>query len=134
MTPNGILQIIVYFAIILMLAKPMGVYMATAFEGRRTLPASDSPASEVLTYKLTGVDETAEQRWTQYAFALIAFSAFSFLFVYFLQRLQGLLPFNPQGFGAPNVPSGSGIQYGCQFRHEHELASVQRRVYLKLLR
>lgn len=50
-----------------------------------------------------GIDERTEQRWTQYAASLLAFSIFSFLFVYVLQRLQGILPLNPQGFGAKQV-------------------------------
>ena len=53
-----------------------------------------------MVYKLVGVNEATEQRWTQYTAALLAFSIFGFLFVYLLQRLQGILPLNPQGFGA----------------------------------
>jgi K+-transporting ATPase ATPase A chain len=109
------LLVAIYFAIILMLAKPMGVYMATVFEGRRTFLHPIFRPVEALTYKLTGVDETAEQRWTHYTFALIAFSAFSFLFVYVLQRLQGLSPFNPQGFRATNVPPDLAFNTAVSF-------------------
>ncbi|MGH9354478.1 MAG: potassium-transporting ATPase subunit KdpA, partial [Terriglobia bacterium] len=56
---------------------------------------------------LCGVREDAEQRWTQYAASLIAFSLVSFLFVYALQRFQGILPLNPMGFGTRHAPSGS---------------------------
>lgn len=115
MTPNGMLLIAVYFAVVLMLAKPMGVHMANVFEGRRTFLHPIFRPLEVLTYKLTGVDETAEQRWTHYTFALIAFSAFSFLFVYFLQRLQGLSPFNPQEFAATNVPPDLAFNTAVSF-------------------
>ena len=115
MTPNGLLQIIAYFVIILILAKPMGTYMAKLFEGRRTLLHPILRPVEALTYKLTGVDEAAEQRWTQYTFALIAFSAFSFLFVYLLQRLQGLSPLNPQGFNATNVPPDLAFNTAVSF-------------------
>src|SRR5665213_1840524 len=100
MTTNGVLQIVVYFLIVLALAKPMGTFMAKLFEGKRTFLHRVFRPLETLTYKLIGVNEETEQRWTQYTAALLAFSIFSFLFVYLLQRLQGVLPLNPQGFGA----------------------------------
>jgi potassium-transporting ATPase potassium-binding subunit len=100
MTPNGFLQIAVYFLIILAMAKPMGVFMAKLFEGRRTFLHPVLRRVETVVYKVVGVNEATEQRWTQYTASLLAFSIFSFLFVYLLQRLQGILPLNPQGFGA----------------------------------
>ncbi len=99
MTPNGLLQIAVYFLLILAVAKPMGIFMARLFEGHKTFLHRILRSVEVLIYKLVGVNEATEQRWTQYTAALLAFSIFSFLFVYALQRLQGVLPLNPQGFG-----------------------------------
>jgi len=103
MTTNGVLQITVYFAMILALTKPLGIFMAQLFDGRRTFLHPVVRPLEVWTYKLVGIDERTEQRWTQYAASLLAFSIFSFLFVYLLQRLQGILPLNPQGFGARQV-------------------------------
>ena len=103
MTPNGILQIVVYFLIILALTKPIGVFMARLFEGKRTFAHPVLRPLEVLTYKMAGIKEETEQRWTTYTASLLAFSVVSFLFVYLLQRLQGILPFNPQGFNASNV-------------------------------
>lgn len=103
MTPNGWLQIIVYFLIILALAKPMGLFMARLFEGKRTFLHPPLRPIEILTYKLVGINETTEQRWTQYTASLLTFSIFSFLFVYLLQRLEGILPLNPQGFGTAQV-------------------------------
>jgi K+-transporting ATPase ATPase A chain len=103
MTANGVLQITIYFLIILALTKPMGVFMAALFEGKRTFLHPMLRRVETTIYKLVGVNETTEQRWTQYAAALLAFSIFSFLFVYTLQRLQGVLPLNPQRFGASLV-------------------------------
>lgn len=100
MTANGWLQIGVYFLIILAIAKPMGIFMARLFEGRRTFLHPVLRPFERLIYKLLGINEATEQRWTQYTAALLAFSIFSFLFVYLLQRLQGILPLNPQHFGA----------------------------------
>ncbi|MBV8833514.1 MAG: potassium-transporting ATPase subunit KdpA [Acidobacteriaceae bacterium] len=103
MTPNGWLQITAYFLIILVVTKPMGLYMARLFEGKKTFMHPVLRPLEVMFHKLVGVKETAEQRWTQYTASLLAFSIFSFLFVYLLQRLQGILPLNPQGFGSAQV-------------------------------
>jgi K+-transporting ATPase ATPase A chain len=102
-TSNGVLQIVVFFLIILALAKPMGVFMARLFEGKRTFLHPILRPLEVASYKIIGIREDAEQRWTQYAASLIAFSILSFAFVYLLQRLQGILPLNPQGFNGTNV-------------------------------
>ncbi len=103
MTQNGILQILVFFLLILALAKPIGTFMARLFEGQRTFLHPLLRPVETLIYKLVGVNESTEQRWTQYTAALLAFSVFCFLFVYLLQRLQGALPFNPQGFNQTQV-------------------------------
>jgi len=103
MTNVGVLQIAVFFALILIFTKPLGAYMANVFEGRRTFLHPALRWLEVLTYKLIGVREDVEQRWTTYTASLLSFSLFGFLLVYLLQRLQGFLPFNPQHFGAGNV-------------------------------
>ncbi len=103
MTQNGVLQIAIYFLIILAVTKPMGVFMAKLFEGRKTFLHPVLRPLERLIYRLIGIDETTEQRWTQYTAALLAFSIFSFLFVFLLQRLQGILPLNPQGFATGQV-------------------------------
>jgi K+-transporting ATPase ATPase A chain len=103
MTPNGVLQIGAFFAVILVVAKPMGIFLANLFEGKRTFLHPILPPIESLTYKLIGVNESTEQRWTQYSAAVLAFSVFSFLTVYLLQRLQGVLPFNPQGLAGKLV-------------------------------
>ena len=103
MTSAGVLQIAVFLALILVCVKPLGAYMARIFEGQRTFMHPLLRWMEVLTYKLIGVREDAEQRWTTYMAAVFSFSIFAFLFTYALQRLQGLLPFNPQHFGAGQV-------------------------------
>jgi K+-transporting ATPase ATPase A chain len=103
MTSAGVLQIAIFFALILISAKPLGAFMARVFEGRRTFLHPLLRWLEVLTYKAAGVREDVEQRWTQYAASLLSFSIFGFVLVYLLQRLQGLLPFNPQHFGQGNV-------------------------------
>src|SRR5271154_1930918 len=101
MTPIGLLQIFVYFLLILAITKPMGIYMTRLYAGEKTFLHPVLRWLEVGVYRVCGVREDDEQRWTQYSFSLIAFSLMSFLFVYVIQRAQGHLPFNPQNFGTP---------------------------------
>ncbi len=103
MTPYGIFQIALYFALILLLTKPMGIFLAKVYAGERTFLHRVLRPIENLIYRLTGVRESEEQRWTQYAASLIAFSLTSFLFAYALERLQGWLPLNPQHWNASAV-------------------------------
>ncbi len=107
MTVSGVIYILVFFLILLALTKPLGVYMAHVFEGERTFLHPILRPLERLTYRLCGIREEAEQRWTQYAASILAFSLVSFLFVYAIQRLQGFLPINPTGFSTGHPPSNS---------------------------
>jgi K+-transporting ATPase ATPase A chain len=107
MTPNGVFQIAVFFLVLLAITKPLGLYMAKVFAGERTFMHRVLRPLERLCYAACGVDEAVEQRWTQYAGSLLAFSIFSFLILYLLQRLQGWLPLNPMGFGTAHAPSGA---------------------------
>ncbi len=103
MTAAGIVQIVLYFVIIALLTKPVGSFLANLYEGKRTFLHPVLRWLEVLVYRFCGIQEQNEQRWTHYSVALLAFSFISFLFVYLIQRLQGLLPWNPAHFGAANV-------------------------------
>jgi potassium-transporting ATPase potassium-binding subunit len=103
MTAAGLLQIAIYYAAILLIAKPLGSYMAAVFEGRRTFAHPALRWLERLTYRAAGIREDVEQRWTQYTASLLGFSAAGFVFVYAMQRAQGWLPLNPQRFTASNV-------------------------------
>ena len=107
MTANGFLQIAVFFVLILAFAKPMGAYMTKVFAGERTFLHPVLRPVEKLCYILCGVKENTDQRWTQYAGSLLAFSVFSFFILYVLQRLQGVLPLNPMGFGTAHAPMGA---------------------------
>jgi len=107
MTANGVLQIAVFFVLICAFAKPMGAFMAKVFAGERTFLHPVLRPVEKLCYTLCGVKENTDQRWTQYAGSLLAFSVFSFLILYLLQRFQGVLPFNPMGFSTAHAPSGA---------------------------
>jgi len=99
MTGLGVLQIVIFFALILICVKPLGAYMARVFEGQRTFMHPVLRWLEVLTYRVSGIREDVEQRWTTYAASLLAFSIFGFLLMYLIQRAQSFLPFNPQHFG-----------------------------------
>src|SRR5262245_28908900 len=115
MTSIGVLQIAVFFALVLLCVKPLGAYMAKVFEGQRTFLHPVLRWLEVLTYKAAGIREDVEQRWTQYAASLLSFSIFGFLLTYLLQRAQGLLPFNPQHFGAGQVPPDLAFNTATSF-------------------
>ncbi len=104
MTMQGFVYIAVFFLVLLALTKPLGIFMAQVFEGRRTFLHPILRPLETLVYKFCGIRETSEQRWTQYSGSMIAFSLVSFLFVYAIQRLQGLLPLNPMHFSTSQAP------------------------------
>ena len=99
MTANGWFQIAVFIALVLAVTKPLGIFMARVFTLERTFLDPVLRPLERLIYKLTGVDERHEMRWTEYAVSMLLFSLVSMLVLYAMQRLQGYLPFNPQRFG-----------------------------------
>ncbi len=100
MTANGYLQLVLYVVVLLVLAKPLGSYMARIFEGQPAMLNTVGGPLERLLYRVCGVDPGKEMRWTQYALAMLAFNLLGVLAVYGLQRLQVYLPLNPQGLGA----------------------------------
>src|SRR5215510_6163441 len=110
MTANGWLQILIYIAIIIALAKPVGLFMTHVFDGERTFLHPVLRPIERLLYRLTGVDEKKEMHWTEYAVAMLLFSVVSLVLLYLIQRLQGYLPFNPQKL--PGVDSGTSATSG----------------------
>jgi K+-transporting ATPase ATPase A chain len=114
-TSIGVLQIAIFLGLILVCAKPLGAYMARVFEGQRTFMHPVLRWLEVLTYKVIGVKEEVEQRWTHYTAALLSFSIFGFLLTYLIQRAQGFLPFNPQHFNASNVPPDLAFNTATSF-------------------
>src|ERR1700675_3443154 len=100
MTVNGWLQIIVYLALILAVTKPVGVFLARVFSRERTFLDPVLRPVERLLYRLTLVDEEHEMRWTEYAFSMLLFSGVSMLVLYLIERVQQILPLNPQKFAA----------------------------------
>jgi K+-transporting ATPase ATPase A chain len=93
------LQIALYVAVLIALTKPMGAYMAKVFQGERTWMHRPLRPIETAIYRLCGIDESAEQHWTRYAGALLAFSVVGILLTYLILRIQQWLPLNPAGFG-----------------------------------
>src|SRR5271168_574868 len=100
MTSNGWLQIAAFLALILAITKPLGVFMTKVFGGERTFLDPVAKPIERLLYRVTGVDEKHEMRWTEYAASMLLFSGISMLVLYLIERLQHFLPLNPQRFAA----------------------------------
>jgi len=97
MTFNGWLQILIYIGILLVLVKPLGGYMTRVFTGERTFLSYVLGPLERGLYRIAGTNEREEQHWTTYAISMLLFSLAGFLVLYFLQRFQASLPYNPTG-------------------------------------
>jgi K+-transporting ATPase ATPase A chain len=102
MTANGWLQILLFLALVFLVTKPLGVFMARVFSREKTFMDPVMRPLERLLYRVTGVDENHEMRWTEYAISMLLFSVVSMIVLYLMERLQGYLPLNPQKFGAVN--------------------------------
>jgi potassium-transporting ATPase potassium-binding subunit len=113
MTLNGWIQIALFCAIVVALAKPFGGFMTRVFAGERTWLTPVLRPVERGFYRLAGVDDQADQHWTAYAVSMLLFSAASFLLLYLLQRTQGMLPLNTQGL--PGVPADLAFNTAVSF-------------------
>jgi K+-transporting ATPase ATPase A chain len=100
MTANGWFQIAVFLVLILAVTKPLGVFMTRVFNRERTFMDPVLRPIERLLYRVTGVDENHEMRWTEYAISMLLFSIASMLLLYLIERVQRFLPLNPQKLGA----------------------------------
>ncbi len=100
MTGPGLLQIVLYVLVLVALVRPLGGFMARVYQGEHTWLAPVLGPLERLIYRVAGVDPASEQDWKRYTLALLAFNLAGFVVVYLLQRWQGVLPLNPQDFGA----------------------------------
>jgi potassium-transporting ATPase potassium-binding subunit len=100
MTANGWFQITLFFIVLLAVTKPLGLFMARVFSGERTFLDPVCRPVERLLYRCTGVDESHEMDWKEYAISMLLFSAVSMLLLYLIERVQGLshMPWNPQHF------------------------------------
>lgn len=98
MTVIAVLKIGLLFGLVLLCTKPLGFYIARVMEGRRSFLHPLLGWLERWTYRVAGVRQDVEQHWTQYSASLLSFSLAGFVIIYLLQRVQGILPFNPQRF------------------------------------
>ena len=127
MTSQGVLQITVYFVVLLALTKPLGSYMARVYEGERTFLHPVLRPLERFIYALGGVKEGSEQRWTQYAASLLAFSAVCFVFTYADPALSGTSAAESCGIRSEAGYAGPVLQHRRQLHDEHKLAILWRR-------
>src|SRR5262249_10673671 len=113
MTVNGWIQIIIFAALVAAVTIPLGGYMARVFAGERTWLAPVFRPVETAFYRVAGGDPAREPKWLSYAFAVLLFNLVGFALLYALQRLQGVLPFNPQGFAgvAPDLALNTAISF-----------------------
>jgi len=102
MSANGWLQFGIYSIVLLLTVRPVGTYLARVLEGERTWLDPVLRPIERLIYRLCLVNAKSEMNWRQYAYALLGFSAVSLVVTYVIERLQNLLPLNPQGLAAIN--------------------------------
>ena len=116
MTANGAVQLLFYLVVLLALARPLGAYMARVYEGRPCGMDRVFGWLERLIYRVAGVRPGDEMGWRTYAVAMLLFNAAGMLLVYALQRLQGGLPLNPQGFGAVSADSSFNMEWRSMFR------------------
>lgn len=113
MTLEGWILIVVFTGLVALIARPMGLYLAAVFEGRRTWLSPVLGPLERGFYRLGGVKQDGEQDWKGYAAALVMFSLVATLALFALMQVQHLLPMNPQGFGpvAPNVAMNTAVSF-----------------------
>jgi K+-transporting ATPase ATPase A chain len=112
MTANGWIQILLFFGVILLCTRPLGAFMAMVFAGERHFLSGPLGWLERLVYRASGVKEE-EQSWQRYALAMLAFSAFTLVVTYVVQRMQHILPFNPRGL--PAVEQASAFNTAASF-------------------
>ncbi len=101
-TFNGVAQIVVYFLLLLLITKPVGLYLTAVFSGQRTWLSPALHPLERALYAISGVDENSEQDWKIYTVAMLIFTAVTLALLYAIERLQGVLPLNPQGVSGVN--------------------------------
>ena len=113
MTANGWFQIGLYLLLIFLVTKPLGVFMTRVFNREKTFLDPIFRPIERLVYRLTGVDEKREMRWTEYAAAMLLFSGVSMALLYLIERTQKWLPLNPQKFGnlEPGLAFGTAASF-----------------------
>src|ERR1700686_2001798 len=113
MTANGWLQILLLLGVTLAVTKPLGIFMTRVFNREKTFLDPVLRPIEKLVYRLTGVDEQQEMRWTEYTVAMLLFSGVSMALLYLIERTQQWLPFNPRKM--VNVPPALAFNTAASF-------------------
>jgi K+-transporting ATPase ATPase A chain len=113
MTANGWLQILLFLLVTFAVAKPLGVFMTRVFDRKRTFLDPLLRPLERLLYKVTGVDERREMRWTEYTIAMLLFSGVSMTLLYAMERVQQWMPWNPEKLAA--VPTDLAFNTAASF-------------------
>jgi K+-transporting ATPase ATPase A chain len=113
MTVNGILQLLVYLVILILITKPMGVFLTKVFRNERNFLTPIVGSIERLIYRICGIQPEVEMKWTTYSAAMLIFSAVSGVVLYGIMRLQTVLPWNPQGLGAvaPDLSFNTAVSF-----------------------
>ena len=113
MTANGWFQIGLYVLVLFLITKPVGVYLARVFEREKTILDRLFRPIERLIYRVCGVDENKEMRWTEYGTTMLVFSAVSLILLYFFERLQQWLPGNPEKLAnvAPDLAWNTAVSF-----------------------
>jgi K+-transporting ATPase ATPase A chain len=113
MSAGSWLQIVIYLIVLLLLVRPLGAFMARVYTGGRTFLDPLLGPVERLFYRAAGVRPEEDMDWKAYALAMLAFNLLGFLTVYVLQRLQGVLPLNPQHLGAvsPDLAFNTAVSF-----------------------
>ncbi|MGB9804962.1 potassium-transporting ATPase subunit KdpA [Desulfofundulus sp.] len=113
MKTTDIVQFLLFIVLLLVLATPLGIYMARVYNGERTMLDRLLGPLEKMIYRLAGVDAQSEMNWREYAGALLAFNLLGMVILFLLQLLQGYLPWNPQHLGAvkPDLAFNTAVSF-----------------------
>src|ERR1700740_2495391 len=113
MTANGWFQIGFFLLVVFLITKPLGVFMARVFNREKTILDPMLRPIEKIVYRLSGIDEKREMRWTEYAIAMLLFSGVSMGLLYLIERTQKCLPLNPQKFAnlEPGLAFGTAASF-----------------------
>jgi K+-transporting ATPase ATPase A chain len=135
MTMNGFLQISIYLLVLILLVKPLGRYMAHVYAGERTFLDRLLRPVERLMYRAAGIDPAQEMNWKTYAIAMLVFNALGILMIYGLQRLQSVLPFNPQSLGAvsPDLAFNTAVSFGTNTNWQNYSGEVNQSYLTQML-
>ena len=113
MTANGILQLLIYLVILILITKPMGVFLTKVFRNERNFLTPVLGPIERLIYRICGIQPEVEMKWTTYSAAMLIFSVVSGVVLYGIMRLQAVLPWNPQGLAAvaPDLSFNTAVSF-----------------------